>query len=149
MKQVPKQTPTKRVPGRRSAGPKATIDLLHAGLRQSAVHVNLGQNMIVLTEDRLRLDLSELSASTKHRQEWQAPAGMLTSEVAAFITSRFHETIGISGQQWESLFLALIVLTFFWLLAALIRGRRATSADALIEKLKSGQPRTDRNQTKG
>jgi len=128
----------KRVTGHKPTGPNATIDLLREGLHQSAVHVNLGQQMIILTEDRLRLDLNELSDSTKHRREWHAPAGMLITEIAAFVTSSFHDTIGVSGQQWEALFLALIVVTMFWLLAALVRGRRASSAESLIEKLKTG-----------
>src|SRR5437762_161242 len=114
----------KRVPGQKSAGPSPTIDLLHEGIKQSAVHINLGQQMIIVTEDRLRLDLNEFSESTKHRQKWHAPAGMLMTEIAASVTPSFHETIGISGPQWEALFRLLMVVTLFWLLAALIRGRR-------------------------
>lgn len=138
----------RRVPGHKSTAPNATIDLLHEGLKQSAVHVNLGQQMMILTEDRLRLDLNEWSSSTKRRRQWQVPAGMLLTEVAAFVTSSFHDTVGISGQQWEALFRTLIVVTVFWLLAALVRGRRASSADSLIERLKTGQPRVDRGPTK-
>lgn len=138
----------RRVPGHKSTGPNATIDLLREGLKQSAVHVNLGQQMIILTEDRLRLELNELSDSTRHRQGWRAPAGMLITEVAVFVTSSFHDAIGISGQQWQALFRTLIVGTVIWLLAELIRGRRSSSADSLIEKLKAGQPRRDQDPTK-
>ncbi len=148
MKQVPKSTVGRRVPEHKSTGPNATIDLLREGLKQSAVHVNLGQEMIILTEDRLRLELNELSDSTKHRQGWHAPAGMLITEVAALVTSSFHDTIGISGQQWQAFFRTLIVLTVIWLLVAFVRGRRSFSADSLIGRLKTGQPRRDQGPTK-
>jgi len=143
MKQLPKPMVAKRSPGHKSTGPDATIDLLREGLKQSAVHVNLGQEMMVLTEDRLRLELNELSDSAKHRQSWHAPAGVLMTEVAAFVTSSFHDTIGISGQQWQAFFRALIIATVIWLLVALVRGRRSSSADSLIERLKTGLPRRD------
>ncbi len=107
----------KRVLGHKAAGLDATtINLLREALKQSAVHINLGQQMIILTEDRLRLDLNELSDSTKHRREWHVPAGMLITEVAAFVTSSFHNTVGVSGQQWEAFFRTIIVVTMFWLL---------------------------------
>jgi hypothetical protein len=145
MKQGPKPVGSKRLPRHQSTGPSATVDLLHEGLKRSAVHVNLGQEMIILTEDRLRLDLNELCDSTTYRRGWHAPAGMLITQVAAFVTSSFHDTVGVSGQQWEALFCALIVVTAFWLLAAFIRGHRASSADSLIEKLKAGPPRAGRS----
>jgi hypothetical protein len=66
---------------------------------------------------------------------------MLTTEVAAFVTSSFHDTIGVSGEQWEALFRTLILVTGLWLLIALIRGRRASSTDSLIQKLKTGEQR--------
>jgi hypothetical protein len=127
----------------RNSEPNAIIDLLREGLNQSAVHVNLGQQVIIVTEDRLRQDLRELSDSTRHRQDWRAPAGMLITEMAALATSSFHDAIRISAQQWQSVFQMLIVVTVLWLLVALIRGRHAFTADSLIEKLKTSQPRRD------
>jgi len=144
MKHRPKPMAGKRVQGDKSPGPHATIDLFRESLDQSAVHVNLRQDMIVVTEDRLRLDLNKFSNSTRNRNEWHAPVGMLMTEVATFVTASFHDTIGISGQQWQTVFRTLIVLTVFWLLAALIRGRGASSTDSLIERLKAGQPRGNR-----
>ena len=148
MKQGSKPMAAKRVTGHKSAGPSPTIDLLHEGLKQSAVHINLGQQMIIVTEDRLRLDLNDLSDSTKHRQKWHAPAGMFMTEMAASVTSDFHDTVGISGPQWEALFRLLMVITLFWLLAALIRARRGPSADSLIDRLKTGHKRCDQGETK-
>jgi len=147
MKHGPNSLAAKRIARNRPA--RTAIDLLQEGLRQSAVHVNIGQHMIITTEDRLRLDLNELSDSTKRRQQWHAPSGMLITELAALVAANFHDAIGISGQQWENFFLILIFGTMFWLLVALISGRRASSPDSLIEKLKAGQPPFDRSTTKG
>ena len=143
MKRMPKAVVAKRAQGHKSPGPNATIDLRREGFQQSDVHMNLGRQIIVVTEDRLRLELNMFYDSAKHRQGWHVPAGMLLTEVAAFVASSFHDTIGVSGQQWEALFRALMLVTVVWLLAALIRGGRSCSTDSLIENLKTGQPRGD------
>ena len=133
----------KRTQGAGSPGPHPTIDLFRKSFEKSKVHLNLQQDMIVVTEDRLRLDLNDFSNSIRIRHEWQVPAGMLITEVATFLTASFHDALGVSGEQWQALFRALIVLTCVWLLAALFRGRGASSTDLVIERLKAGQPQGD------
>ena len=136
----------KRARGNR-VGPNATVDLLREGLRQSAVHVNLGQQMIIVTEDRLQLYLRDLSDSARRRQEWHAPAGMLITELGVLVTSSFHDTVGISAQRWQSVFQTLVVLTLIWLLATVVRRRKTSSNESVIEKLKTGQSWGDQNST--
>ena len=149
MKQVPKRAVAKRGHASKARGPDAATDLLREGLKHSAVHFNLGQQAIVVTEDRMRLDLNELLHSATQRHAWQAPAGILVTEVAAFATSQFHDALGISGQGWDALFRVLLVFTFCWLIVALIRGRRRPSVDSVIESLKTRQQssRTGGNQS--
>ena len=147
MKHEPNSKAAKRFVGNRPT--LTAFDLMQAGLGHSTIHVNLEQQMIITTEDRLRLHLNELLDATKYRQQWQAPAGMLITELTAVVAANFHETFGISGGQWENFFRTLIVGTIFWLLVVLIRGRGASSADSLIARLKSAQPTDDRSATKG
>jgi hypothetical protein len=142
MRRAPKPVVAKRVQDDDSGVSNAAISLLRQGIEQSEVHVNLGQQMIITTEDRLRLCLKEMSESTKHRWEWQVPAGILVTELATCVTSSFHDAIGVSGQQWEGVFRALTFVTALWLLVALLRALRPASADALVNKLKTGRQRS-------
>jgi hypothetical protein len=91
--------------------------------------VNLGQQMIITTEDRLRLCLEELSESTRHHQEWHAPAGILITEVAACVASSFHDAIGISAQHWEAVFRTLIVITVVFVKENVASGRYRSASE--------------------
>jgi antitoxin ParD1/3/4 len=117
------------------------MDLLHEGLKQSTVHVNVGQEMIVITEDKMRLSLDALIGKAKNRQSWHAPAGMLLTEVGVLATAKFHDAAGLSGDQWRTLFYVLIFLTLGWLLTSLAKGKPEFTVDSFIESLKNLQRR--------
>jgi hypothetical protein len=72
-----------------STEPGSAMDLLQEGLKQSTVHVNVGQEMIVITEDKMRLSLDALIGKAKSRQSWHAPAGMLLTEVGVLTPATF------------------------------------------------------------
>jgi hypothetical protein len=118
---------------------RTSIDLLHEGIKQSVVHVNVGQQMLVVTEDKMRLGLNELVHAARNRQAWQAPAAMFLTEIAVFTTANFHAAIGVSGDQWQALFRALLVVTFLWLVTAVVRGRPGPSVKSFLDSLKNPQ----------
>lgn len=125
------------------------IDLVSESIRQSDVHVNLSQQMIVVTEDKVRLRLDCFLRREKKRREWHTPAGMLVTEIAAFVTSSFHGAIGISGDQWQAVFRVLIALTLMWLIYALTKVRRGSSVDSLIDSFKDCQKPVDKSSEEG
>jgi hypothetical protein len=103
------------------------IDLLYEGFKQSAVHLNLGQQMIVVTEDKLRIELNDLLMGEESRRAWRVPAGMLLPLFIVFVTANFHTAIGVSGDQWQTIFGTLFVGTFLWLLRVVVGLRPAFS----------------------
>jgi hypothetical protein len=131
--------------GNASHLPRVTgaVDLMYESIRQSTVHVNVSQEMIVLTEDKLRLNLNSFLYREKKRREWYTPAAMLVTEIAATVTSNFHRSIGVSGDQWQAVFQVLIVLTLIWLASALTKVRRGPPVDSLIDSLKHPLQPTD------
>src|ERR1035438_6242423 len=117
----------------------SAIGLLHEGMRQSSIHLNVGQQWIIVTEDKMRLGLIDLISSAKSRQAWQTPAAMMLTEIAILPTANFHAAIGISGDQWQALFGVLLIVTLLWLLTAWVKGRPGPSANSFIDSLKTGQ----------
>jgi hypothetical protein len=85
--------------------------------------------MIVISEDRMRLQLNKLVASVSRNQKWHAPMGMLLAEVVALTASSFHSAFGLSGDQWDLLFRLLVGVTLLWLVKTGINRRRAASVD--------------------
>lgn len=101
------------------------------------LHDDVHVNVIVVTEDRLRLSLEAFLRSARKCQSWRTPAGMLLTEIVGFATSPFHNALGLSGDQWNMVFDALVPITVLWLIGTLIRGHRAPSISSLIESLKN------------
>jgi putative addiction module CopG family antidote len=120
-----------------STEPGSAMDLLHEGLKQSTVHVNVGQKMIVMTEDKMRLGLDALIGTAKNRQNWHAPAGMLTTAIAAIGSAKFHDATGLSGDQWRTLFYVIMFLTLIWLVTAFAKGKPRFTVDSFVESLKN------------
>jgi hypothetical protein len=123
----------------RPAQSPGTVDLVDESIRQSVVRVNVSQQMIILTEDRVRLRLDHFLRMEKKRREWYVPAGMLLTEIAASVTSTFHGAIGVSGVEWQAVFQVITVMTAVWLMCALTTVRRGASVDSLIDSLKHCQ----------
>ena|ERR1700680_2222085 len=121
----------------------SAVELLHEGMKQSVIHVNVGQQWIIVTEDKIRLGLIDLINAAKNRQAWQTPAAMLLTEIAVFATANFHAAIGVSGDQWQALFGVLLIVTFLWLLTAWVKGGPGPSANSFIDSLKADQQAVD------
>jgi hypothetical protein len=138
MKPAPKKAVARRGPARRPIGPPVEIDVLHEGNEEPVVVA-----LIVTTEDKMRLRLLELLRSARQRHGWQTPAGMLVTEIATAATANFHETMGLSGQQWSAIFYVLVIVTVLWLMTALIRGWRGPSISLFIDSLKNAQRPAD------
>lgn len=113
-------------------------DIIREGFERSAVYLNVGQDVIVVSEDRMRLQLNDLVASARRGQKWHTPIGMLLTEVVALADSNFHPFISLSPEQWDMLLDVLICLTTLWLLKTLINGWRTASVsiDGFIDSLK-------------
>ena len=103
----------------------------------NAVHVNVSQETIVVTGDKMRLVLNDVLISAKRQQAWHAPAGLLLSEVATLVASTFHSAMGLTGDQWNVLFVVGMIVTMLWLPLAITRGRRQPSVDEILGLLKN------------
>jgi hypothetical protein len=68
-------------------------EIIREGIEKSTLYLNLSQDMIVISEDRLRLQLNDLVTSAGRGRKWQTPAAMLVTEVAAFAGPNFRSTM--------------------------------------------------------
>lgn len=112
---------------------------LHAVFKESKVHANVAQEVIVTTEDRATLCLMRHRSALETKSQWVAPASLLAAIVATLVTSEFHDFLRIPREVWHALFLVTLFLSVGWLIASLIRifmKRKARSIEAIIAALK-------------
>jgi hypothetical protein len=121
-----------------SDNPKSHLSIDSIGpeiIRDSQLQLNLRQTIIVVTEDKALLCIQDYEKTLGRNREWVAPGSVLTAIVLALASADFKETLGIPGATWEALFWLLAVGAGVWLLAALLRIRRATTPTDVVHTL--------------
>jgi len=103
--------------------------------RQTKVHLNLGQETIIITEDKVRLCLMMHLKSMEARNTWVAPAGILATIVASFLSSSFRDFV-LDASTWRALFIVAALLSLGWLAASLRRAWRAPTIEDVVAKMK-------------
>ena len=103
--------------------------------QQTKVHLNLGQETIIITEDKVRLCLMTHLKHMEARNAWVAPAGILVTIVASFLSSTFRDFM-LDAPTWRALFIVAAVLSLGWLLVSLGRAWKTASIEDVVEKMK-------------
>jgi hypothetical protein len=103
------------------------------------VHVNIPRSLIVITEDRLQLWLSDLIRREKQRFDWLAPFGIVLSTTSALVTAEFKNLI-VTAETWHTVFVVVDILAALWLAYALRRVAKPVNPGAEIKQLKDFSP---------
>ena len=102
-----------------------------------AIHENVEQNLITITEDRLRLRLMEHASALERKRAWVAPLGISIAIGLALLTSEF-KNFGLPSSAWQAMFWMIEVAATVWLCVEVVRAIRAPKIDDLIERIKRG-----------
>ncbi len=109
-------------------------------LQKSTRHMNIAQEFIITTTDKLKLCLLENRDVLKAKISWIAPFGILITLVTALVTADFKKTIlGLTPHVWQSVFIISSILCFIWLIIALLRICRLRDKgdiESVVKKLK-------------
>jgi hypothetical protein len=86
----------------------------------SAVHVNVAQEFIMITEDKTYRCLNEWSKRIERRDRWIAPVSLLVSLGLTFATSSFNkDALGIPKDTWRAVLLIAMAGALVWTVRAL------------------------------
>lgn len=107
------------------------------GIQVVDVHVNVDQEIIQITEDKLRLILKDHLDSLTQAGGWVAPFSVLISIVTTFCTAKFDTFIGLGPEFWRAAFILVGIVSTAWLLIALNKRSKALTHDEFINKVKN------------
>ena len=99
------------------------------------VHMNVSQNVIVITEDKPRLQLSNISKRMERKNLWIAPLGIFLAIILSFVTADFKDLF-LKAATWQAVFIIAGVLSFVWFFWAILQYKNAEKIDDIIEKFK-------------
>jgi hypothetical protein len=104
--------------------------------RDTKVHMNLGQDAIVITEDKVRLVLMTHLDKVEKKRSWFMPLGLLVAIVVAFSTATFHDTFGLKQATWEAIFVLAGAGSLVWTIFAIIVAWSSPSIDDVVSEMK-------------
>ncbi len=131
---VPK-TPAKKTPSKR----KGAIIELEGLPGDFKIHKNLTQDVIMTTQDKLRLAIIEYRDVLASRKEWISAGSLSLSLLTSLMLAQFQDKLGLSADTWRALYGFFFSLAFFWLINSLIRlyrNRKRGDVDYLIQQIK-------------
>ena len=98
-------------------------------------NLNVAQNIITITEDRLRLHLIGNLKKRERKNAWIAPLGIFLAIMLSFLKTDFKD-IGLKAATWQAFFIIAAILAFGWLIYSFVQLRKIETIDELIEKIK-------------
>lgn len=105
-------------------------------IRVDDIHENTSQELISITSDKLKLVLLDHLKCVEDANAWQTPISLIIAVALVFTTSTFKDSVGISAATWLAFFMFLMVAFVVWLGFALVKLKKRSSVDDLIEIIK-------------
>jgi K+-sensing histidine kinase KdpD len=131
---------------------KAKIDtesLAHQLVNVSEVHLNVSQEVIITTEDKVQLCLSKYLKRMERKQSWITPLGIVLAIALTLVTSSFRD-IGLDAATWRAIFILGGIISIFWLVWSIKEAFQSKKiGDVVAELKKGGQIKTKSDSSDG
>ncbi|EJG1619284.1 hypothetical protein BT052_RS12580 [Vibrio parahaemolyticus] len=108
---------------------RKTVNITHT-------HTNIDQQLIQITEDRLKLILIEHTNHLNKKSEWIAPASILLTVLVVFATTDFKQAY-FSADTWHAIFVMCGALSLGWLAKSLAYLRQSKNVEDIIKCIKA------------
>jgi hypothetical protein len=104
----------------------------------SGVYLNVFQELILTTEDKVRLCLIEHLKQLERKRGWIAPLSILIAITLALATVSFKKTFGLSADTWHALFIFSDLLSLGWFIHSIVRvwNSRKIGIDYIVSEFK-------------
>lgn len=115
-----------------------TLVLSHAGnliQQQSRVFTNLEQEIILTTEDKIRICLMRHISRMEQKWRWLTPLGIALTIGIIFPTSTFHDFL-LPAETWQAIFVVSGAISVGWLVTAAVQAVRSPSIDDVVAEIK-------------
>lgn len=106
----------------------------------NAVRSNIKSDIIVITDDKLKVILQEYLDLVKNGKDLMGPLSLVITTFLACATANFTDTFGIPIAIWDALFKLALIASGVWLLwqvTIFVKNRKKNSIDFLINEIKN------------
>lgn len=107
--------------------------------RKSDIHLNIDQQYIITTEDKIKIALSKLVDRLEKKGRWKTPLAILITIITALLSATFNAFL-FSAIIWRTIFVLGAMLSFCWIIYTLWKSRRQIGIEDVIAELSRGSP---------
>jgi hypothetical protein len=93
-----------------------SVDFSDELSKNLTIHKNVKQEIIITTEDKIKLVLIKSKEILTSQRDWWTPCGLFISVITTLITSNFEDSLGLTKELWHALFLVLAIVSGGWLM---------------------------------
>lgn len=127
---TPKPAPQKR----------AVIELEQEDFKgEVVIHKNLTQDVVLTTEDKLRLALIQHRETLNSRAEWLGAGTLTLSFLSTLLLTQFKDIGPLSASTWQAVYLIFFLLAltrFINILVKMYVNRKKATIDYVIKRIK-------------
>ncbi|WP_223524944.1 hypothetical protein [Pseudomonas sp. A-B-26] len=103
------------------------------------VHDRTAQEVIIITSDKLELELEFHIRSLAASKQWQSPLSLLIGVVVIFCTSNFKDAFGLKAEVWSAVFFVAGIIFMFLFVRSLFELKSARTVKDFIKLIKNKQ----------
>ncbi|MGA3093958.1 MAG: hypothetical protein ABSD79_01060 [Dehalococcoidales bacterium] len=110
------------------------------------IHKNLSQDVVLTTEDKLRLALIQHRETLNSRAEWVGAGTLALSFLSTLLLTTFKDIGPLSASTWQAVYFILFVLAFLRFVNILVRmyqNRKKATIDYVIRRIKQSVSQDD------
>ena len=97
---------------------------------------NVKSNVIRITEDKLRIKISEYEKSRNHSDDWIGACGLVISISLSLLTAKFEDKYGIQGEIWCFLFVLFLIGSIIYLIITISKCRKRKTIEDFLKDIK-------------
>lgn len=115
-------------------------EILQDGLQKiifkdSEVKSNLGQIIVISTEDKIELCLIKYLKCLENKKSWITPLGLLLAITLTLLTADFKDHF-FPKQTWQAIFIIADIIFFLWLIISSIKAFKTKTVKDVLEEIK-------------
>jgi len=110
------------------------------------IHKNLTQDVVLTTEDKLRLALIQHRETLNSRAEWVGAGVLAFSFLSTLLLTQFKDIGPLSASTWQAVYFILFVLAlarFVNILVKMYVNRKKATIDYVIRRIKQSVSQED------
>jgi len=103
------------------------------------IHKNLTQDVVLTTEDKLRLALIQHRETLNSRAEWLGAGTLTLSFLSTLLLTQFKDIGPLSSSTWQAVYFIFFVLAFARFINILVKmyvNRKKATIDYVIKRIK-------------